>query len=82
MAARKGEPEKAVQVVFPNGATGTVSEEQALRCRYRLASEPETPATPAPAALVRAWARENGVECPAKGRIPAAVLDAYSARSE
>jgi hypothetical protein len=28
-------------------------------------------------AVVRAWARENGVECPAMGRVPKAVVDAW-----
>jgi hypothetical protein len=31
------------------------------------------------AASVRAWARENNVECPERGRVPKAVLDAWKA---
>lgn len=31
------------------------------------------------AAELRAWARENGVECPPMGRVPAAVREAYEA---
>jgi hypothetical protein len=30
--------------------------------------------------MVRAWAAENGVECPKSGRVPAGVLAAYAAR--
>ncbi len=32
-----------------------------------------------PAAEVRAWAAENGVDCPAVGRVPKAVVDAWRA---
>ncbi|MEE6273496.1 histone-like nucleoid-structuring protein Lsr2 [Georgenia sp. MJ206] len=32
------------------------------------------------AKAVRAWAAENGIECPAVGRVPRRVLDAYTAR--
>lgn len=31
-----------------------------------------------PAAVVRAWARAHDVECPAQGRIPAGVAEAYA----
>lgn len=37
------------------------------------APEPE----PSGNRAVRAWAAENGIECPARGRVPARVLDAY-----
>jgi hypothetical protein len=41
------QPKKAVRVILPNGSIGTVSEEQALRCRYQLAdfeeAEKKTP---------------------------------------
>lgn len=30
-------------------------------------------------AEIRQWAKENGVACPATGRVPRAVLDAYAA---
>ena len=30
-----------------------------------------------PAAAVRVWARENGIACPAVGRVPTAVVDAW-----
>ncbi|WP_225825646.1 Lsr2 dimerization domain-containing protein [Streptomyces naphthomycinicus] len=29
------------------------------------------------AAMVRAWAREHGVDCPERGRVPKAVVDAW-----
>jgi hypothetical protein len=32
-----------------------------------------------PASEIRSWARTAGVECPAKGRVPAAVREAYDA---
>ncbi|HEX7355240.1 MAG TPA: Lsr2 family protein [Mycobacteriales bacterium] len=32
------------------------------------------------AAAIRAWAHENGIEVPARGRIPAAVVEQYHAR--
>ncbi|MET9122970.1 histone-like nucleoid-structuring protein Lsr2 [Streptomyces sp. NPDC004528] len=32
-----------------------------------------------PSAVVRAWARENGVECPPVGRVPKAVVEAWEA---
>lgn len=32
------------------------------------------------AATIRAWARENDVACPTKGRVPAAVREAYETR--
>lgn len=34
------------------------------------------------AAELRAWARENGVECPPMGRVPAAVREAYEAEAD
>lgn len=36
-------------------------------------------ATVSDAAAIRAWAAENGVECPARGRISASVREAYEA---
>lgn len=38
----------------------------------------EVPTAPKPAEI-RQWAKDNGVTCPATGRIPRAVLDAYTA---
>jgi hypothetical protein len=81
MTAREGEPQEIVRVIFASGATGAVSAEQARRCGYRLHQPvvPEhKPARPT-TAQVRAWAAENGVDCPAKGRIPAEVYEAYQA---
>ncbi|MGW3025833.1 Lsr2 family DNA-binding protein [Streptomyces sp. NPDC001221] len=40
------------------------------KARKRAASDHEP-------AVVRAWARENGVDCPAMGRVPKAVVDAW-----
>jgi Lsr2 len=36
-------------------------------------------ATAPKASEIRAWAKENGVECPAKGKVPQVVRDAYDA---
>ena len=36
---------------------------------------------PSPSATIRAWATANGVACPALGRIPAAVIEAFEAAS-
>lgn len=55
-----------------------------VRCTRQLASrlgvqldETDPPkAKPSPPE-VRTWASENDVDCPAKGRIPAAVMAAY-----
>jgi hypothetical protein len=32
---------------------------------------------PSPSATIRAWAAANGVTCPARGRIPASVVEAF-----
>lgn len=42
------EPKKIVRVIFPDGSVVTVSEEQALRCRYRLADSDEPAKTKTP----------------------------------
>lgn len=34
---------------------------------------------PAASATIRAWAAANGIDCPKRGRIPAAVVERYSA---
>ena len=33
---------------------------------------------PAASSTIRAWAAANGVECPKRGRIPAAVIERYT----
>lgn len=33
---------------------------------------------PAASATIRAWAAANGIECPKRGRIPAAVVERYT----
>jgi hypothetical protein len=55
-----------------------------VRCTRQLASrlgvqldETEPPRPKATPAEVRAWASDNDVDCPTKGRIPAAVMAAY-----
>lgn len=48
----------------------------------RAALRPKRRPEPAPAVApkeVRAWARANGVECPASGRVPRTVVEAYLA---
>lgn len=52
-------------------------EEQLRVARARLRGEHvEAPAT-ADAAAIRAWAGENGIECPSRDRLPQRVVDAY-----
>jgi len=34
---------------------------------------------PAASSTIRAWAAANGIDCPKRGRIPAAVVERYSA---
>ena len=34
---------------------------------------------PAASATIRAWAAANGIDCPKRGRIPASVVERYSA---
>jgi len=37
---------------------------------------------PAASSTIRAWAAANGIECPKRGRIPAAVVERYSKSME
>ena len=37
---------------------------------------------PAASATIRAWAAANGIDCPKRGRIPASVVERYSASME
>lgn len=37
---------------------------------------------PAASATIRAWAAANGIECPKRGRIPAAVIERYTKSME
>lgn len=46
------------------------------------AAHAATAASAVPAKTVRAWARENGVQVPALGRIPGDVMDAYRKQHE
>lgn len=58
---------------------------EALRAR-QAQLQPAKPARKArghvdyPAAEVRAWAREAGLQCPATGRVPAAIVEAWRNR--
>ena len=48
----------------------------------RLMVTPPAPvreALPPSSATVRAWARSTGLECPAKGRVPARIVSAFQA---
>jgi hypothetical protein len=72
-AAAKAEREKAAAEVKK-------LQEQLRAARAKLGKTPK-PATTAGAdpKTVRAWARENGVDCPTSGRLPGNVIDAYQA---
>ena len=37
---------------------------------------------PAASSTIRAWAAANGIECPKRGRIPASVVERYTASME
>lgn len=50
---------------------------RALRVKTRITKT--APTLGAPAQEVRQWAKEAGVQCPANGRVPARVRDAYDA---
>lgn len=41
------------------------------------APDPREPREPSNAPAIRAWARENGYDIPAKGRLPAEVIERY-----
>ncbi|MEU8968106.1 histone-like nucleoid-structuring protein Lsr2 [Streptomyces monashensis] len=68
--------------------TALTSEEQQLEQRLAELRARKTELAPAktkkpkktvdyPAADVRAWAAENGIECPRLGRVPKAIVDAW-----
>lgn len=85
--------ENATTVQFGlDGASFEIDLSQKNADRLRKALKPfleaarKTPATKRkagqaspPAHLVRAWAEENGIECPPKGRVPKELKEAYSA---
>lgn len=63
--------------------TGSPSLWQPLRVHYSTA-EPEAPVEPEPAPqpdakAVRAWAAEQGIEVPPRGKLPADVVERYQA---
>ena len=47
--------------------------------RTKTRTTKTAPTLGAPAATVREWAKEQGIECPAFGKVPARVRDAYDA---
>lgn len=47
------------------------------RPKAKATTSATTSSTPSDAARIRAWARDNGVDCPAVGRVPAAVREQY-----
>jgi hypothetical protein len=49
-----------------------------LPARESSPKRQKAPKAPSQTAAVRAWARENGLSVPARGRIPKEVLDAYT----
>jgi Lsr2 len=62
--------EQLAELVYPA--------DQAPAARFRApAAPPAPPAAPPSDAEVRAWAREAGVGCPPRGKVPAAVMTAY-----
>jgi hypothetical protein len=52
------------------------AELEAARARLR-GGRAKAPATKVPAAEVRAWAAANGIDCPSRGIVPAAVVEQY-----
>lgn len=53
------------------------------KAKLRGPSSKPTSSAGTPAKIIRAWAADNGVTCPAVGRVPAVVVEAYeSAQSE
>ena len=59
------------------------AEKASLRGKRAAAATVARGDTTGPSAKqVRAWAAENGVDCPATGRVPARVVDAYLAATE
>ncbi len=55
------------------GATGNSSASEGRGTPVRQKQE-----LPAASSTIRAWAAANGIECPKRGRIPAAVVERYT----
>lgn len=58
-------------------------QEQLRKAKAKLRGDPSPASTTtpvAPSAVVRAWAAQNGIACPARGVVPKAVADAYAAQ--
>lgn len=62
----------------PAAASATVDGPEPQAAAPTSAPDPSTVSDP-PASKVRAWAREAGVDVPARGPIPAEVIDQYRA---
>lgn len=83
-AARAGEvadiEAQATHVVAVDDEEETVEpeEKQAPQPENKMVSAPEGDKGRPDAKTVRAWAKDNDVDVPAKGRIPDDVLDAYT----
>lgn len=79
--ARRREEERRKAAEERNRAAAEVkAAEEALRkARAKLRGSTATPADAHSARAVRAWAADNGVECPSRGRVPSRVIEAYKA---
>lgn len=86
-AARAGEvADQVAQSTFPVAedhpedpeVTVESEEKQAVPAENKMVSGPEGDKGRPDAKTVRAWAKDNDVDVPAKGRIPDDVLDAYT----
>lgn len=77
-ARRKAEREKAEARAEVERLKQQLAEAQAKLRGGKTPAKKTTTNTDGPsAAEVRAWAASNGVDCPAVGRVPAAVREAY-----
>lgn len=81
------QPDEVVTVVLSGGTRARLLYANACRMGLRPAQEDtsapveeQTPVARPKTSDVRAWAAANGVPCPAKGRVPDAVIEAYNNR--
>lgn len=85
MAETEGHPDPIVRanrkiVAQAAVALRTALDLSAINKAARASASKDRAATRTKA--VRAWARENGIDCPARGRIPGTVMDAFLAADE
>src|SRR5512135_1265399 len=75
LVSRGGPPQPPGTVAgqAPETAATAAAQEQRSVPTYRAAPEPVTPA------IVRSWAREQGIQVADRGRIPRAVMEQYVA---